>query len=532
MTARSFPDETEPFAPTDAAPLTALPPVAAPAERGSGQLATFLYARFHNFTSACQGLSGAELTSFVNEVRRLLSSSVAQLGGQIAQRRPDSVLCVFAHRPEDRIPNHAKRAVHAAILTAHEAVQLAHKLAARHPELPTLSLSAGVHLGPGEVTPRPAAPGMVHAAGEAVEIARLLQVTAADLQWGVAASMPTRLAAGTRMQAGRAASMALPDDSFLELVEVEGLVPREGSTTPPSHYEALRESLRNNQQLARSARAAAMAGSTSSFTFGGHVVVEGYRLLRKIGEGGIATIYLAQPASGGAAQVLKVLRMDGGDAVMGLQRFMQEFALLAQIDHPNVARIHKQDFCAGNAYIAMEYFPLGDLRARMRRPLDPGIALYYLKQIAAGLDAVHQVGIVHRDLKPDNVMVRQDGTVAIADFGIAKQVAMRITDTGAGDIVGTPYYLSPEQAQGRRVDARCDLYSLGVLAFELLAGRKPYHAANTAELLQMHVSAPVPQLPSSVAHLQPVLEQLMAKNPADRFHSAAQLLDALEGVPA
>jgi serine/threonine protein kinase len=334
------------------------------------------------------------------------------------------------------------------------------------------------------------------------------------------------------MQAGRAASMALPDDSFLELVEVEGLVPREGSTTPPSHYEALRESLRNNQQLARSARAAAMAGSTSSFTFGGHVVVEGYRLLRKIGEGGIATIYLAQPASGGAAQVLKVLRMDGGDAVMGLQRFMQEFALLAQIDHPNVARIHKQDFCAGNAYIAMEYFPLGDLRARMRRPLDPGIALYYLKQIAAGLDAVHQVGIVHRDLKPDNVMVRQDGTVAIADFGIAKQVAMRITDTGAGDIVGTPYYLSPEQAQGRRVDARCDLYSLGVLAFELLAGRKPYHAANTAELLQMHVSAPVPQLPSSVAHLQPVLEQLMAKNPADRFHSAAQLLDALEGVPA
>jgi serine/threonine protein kinase len=176
----------------------------------------------------------------------------------------------------------------------------------------------------------------------------------------------------------------------------------------------------------------------------------------------------------------------------------------------------------------MEYFPLGDLRSRMGKALDPGIALYYLRQIAAGLEAIHQVGIVHRDLKPDNVMIRQNGVIAIADFGVAKQVSMLITDTGAGDIVGTPYYLSPEQALGRPVDLRCDLYSLGVVAYEMLTGSKPYHARTARELLQLHVNAPVPMLPPAHRHLQPVLEKMMAKEPAGRYDSAAALLDDLE----
>ena len=260
------------------------------------------------------------------------------------------------------------------------------------------------------------------------------------------------------------------------------------------------------------------------------MLIENYRLLRKIGEGGIATVFLAQPMSGGAAQVLKVLRLDNPERLMDLQRFIQEFALVAQIDHPNVARIFRQDFSGGNAYIAMEYFPLGDLRARMRQALDPAIALYYLRQIAAGLEAIHQVGIVHRDLKPDNIMLRQDGILAIADFGIAKQVSMQITDTGAGDIVGTPYYLSPEQALGSPVDARCDIYSLGVLAYEMLAGAKPYYAITARELLDMHVNAPVPALPPRHERFQPVLDRMMAKDPAQRYPSATALLDALDEV--
>lgn len=523
VSARETP-ASAPEAPVSASEAPVSPPEAPVSSRPEGTLATFLYARLRNFNATCGTMSGAELASFVNEVRRVLSSEVLKLGGEIAQRRPDSILCVFSHRPEDRVPSHAKHALYAAILTVHAAVKLSSRIAARplSAGLPPLSLAVGVHLGEGEVTPR-GTQGMVHATGEAVEIARLLEVVAADMQWSVVASLATRQAAGKRIAPGRSGSLGLPDGKFLEVVEIAGLVPRQGSTTPASYYHELGDSLQLNHQLARSSAAANQQSSLNT----GHLLIEGYRVVRKIGEGGNAKIYLAQPMAGGALQVLKVLRLDNSAGIMELQRFIQEFALLAQIDHPNVAHIYRQDFSAGNAYIAMEYFSLGDLRRRMRRALDLGVALYYLKQIAAGLEAIHQAGIVHRDLKPDNVMLRQDGILAITDFGIAKQVSMQITDTGSGDVVGTPYYLSPEQALGKPVDARCDFYSLGVMAYEMLTGAKPYYAKTVRELLQLHVNAPVPRLPAPHQWFQPVLDAMMAKDPAGRYDSATALLNDL-----
>jgi serine/threonine-protein kinase PpkA len=525
------------FPPTEAASLDALFGVSSMSaeeperDEPEGGLATFMYARLRNFGATCESMAGPELTAFVNDVRRTLSDAAVKLGGEIAQRRPDSILCVFSHRPEDRVPVHAKRALHAAILTVHESVEIATRVAARPQSagVPPLSIAIGVHLGVGEVAPRASnAPGMVHATGEAVEIARLLQVVAADMHWSVVTSWATRLAAGTRVEHGRRGTLCLLDDTFLEVVEIEGLVARQGSTTPASHYGQLRESLHRNQQMARAAANAAAAANPGQAQGTGHLLIENYRLLRKIGEGGLATVYLAQPIAGGAPQVLKILRLDlaGGD--MDLQRFIQEYALLAQTDHPNVAHIFRQDFSGGNAYIAMEYFPLGDLRSRMKQALDPGVAVYFLRQIAAGLEAIHQIGIVHRDLKPDNVMMRQDGMIAIADFGVAKQVSMQITDTGAGDIVGTPYYLSPEQALGKPVDARCDIYSLGVLAYEMFTGMKPYDAPTARELLALHVNAKVPQLPPQHQRFQPLLDKMMAKDPAKRYASATELLDDLE----
>jgi class 3 adenylate cyclase/tRNA A-37 threonylcarbamoyl transferase component Bud32 len=531
MPVESFQPADTQFPATEAAPLEPLrqspeaPPRIVARAEPEGQLATFMYARVRNFTATCHTMAGEELTAFVNEVRRILQRATMDLEGEIAQRKPDSILCVFSHRPEDSVPVHAKRALHAAILTVHAVAVLADRIAARPQSagLPPLSIAIGVHLGAAEVTPRPSNPGMVHAVGEAVEIARLLEVVAADLHWSIAASFSTRQAAGSRVDSARSGTLGLPDETFLEVVEIAGLVPRLGSTTPESHYAMLRESLRKNQQLSR-----ASAASRAS----GHMLIEGYRLLRKIGEGGVATVYLAQPMAGGAAQVLKVLRLDDSAVDMDLQRFITEFALVAQIDHPNVAHIFKQDFSAGCAYIAMEYFPLGDLRSHLKKALDPGIALYYVSQIAAGLEAIHQVGIVHRDLKPHNVMLRQDGILAITDFGIAKQVSMTLTDTGAGEIIGTPYYLSPEQALGHPVDARTDIYSLGVMTYEMLTGHRPYHAPSAQELLDMHIQAPVPTLPAPLQRLQPVLDKMMAKDPQQRYASAAQLLDALTELGA
>jgi tRNA A-37 threonylcarbamoyl transferase component Bud32/class 3 adenylate cyclase len=474
-------------------------------------------------------MSAEEAASFVNEVRRMLSDAVTALGGEIAQRRPDSILAVFTDTPNSAKPDHAQRALHAAVVAVHESVQLSKKVAARlqSADVPPLSLAVGVHLGSGQISRRSnSSTGMVRARGEAVEVARLLEMTATDLHWSVATSAPTGLAASGRAQKGRIGSLGLPDDSFIDIVEIVGLAPGRGSKTPPRTFDVLREALAVNQ---RSQRAVAGSGGRdyAAVQAGGQFLVEGYRVLRKIGEGAMASIFLADTGNGGPPLVLKVMRLDKAVEADGLQRFIQEFALLAQVNHPNVARIFSQDFSVGHAYIAMEYFPSGDLRARLRSPVDADTAVSYVKQAAAGLTAIHGVGIVHRDLKPENLMLRKDASLALADFGVAKQVSMMITDTGNGDIVGTPYYLSPEQALGHAVDARCDIYSLGIMFYEMLCGQKPYRARSVRELLNMHVHAPVPRLPAQYEHLQPVLRQMMAKKLDERYASAQALLDDL-----
>ena len=506
-------------------PVAALP---APAHRVRRQrpaavVATFVYARLHNFNAVCELLAGEELTAFVNEARHVLSDPVAKLGGVIAQRRPDSVLAIFFNDPDWQKPDHAQRGLHAAILSVQETVRLSQRVAAQtaRQDVPALTLAVGVHLGEGEVSAQGSrSNGMVHAVGEAVEVARMLEVSATDLRWGLAASRRVFLAAAGRVEAGRIGSVSAPDDSFIDILEITGLVPRRRSTAPPAMYRMLREALASNQQsFDREPRGPQQSGT--------YLLIEGYGGLRKIGEGGMASIFLAQARGGEEPQVLKIMRLDESVDDDGLQRFIQEFALLAQVKHPNVARIFRQDFSAGHAYIAMEYFAGGDLRVRIERGVDPPTAVSYLKQIAAGLGEIHAAGIVHRDLKPDNVMLRVDGTLALVDFGVAKQVCMRIMDTGHGNIVGTPSYLSPEQARGLPVDARCDLYSLGVLTYEMLTGSKPYRAATSQALLQLHVNAPVPQLPPAQIALQPVLDRLMAKDRELRYSSAGALLEDL-----
>jgi class 3 adenylate cyclase len=164
-------------------------------------VATFLYARLHGFSAVCQAMGSEDAAAFVTEVRRMLTDVVAKLGGEVAQRRPDSILAVFSNKQDERKPNHAQRGLHAAILAVHEAVQLAQALASRphFAGLPPLTIAAGVHLGPAEVKLRgKGGNGMVHAVGEAVEVARMLEVTATDLHWSVATSAATRLAAAGR----------------------------------------------------------------------------------------------------------------------------------------------------------------------------------------------------------------------------------------------------------------------------------------------------------------------------------------------
>ena len=491
-------------------------------------VATILYARLRNVLPTCNAMPPHLSASFVDELRGVLETPISRQNGVVVQRRPDSILAIFANEANEK-PDHARRALHAATLAVYETAELNRRNAERlRQSAPPLMVAAGVHLGRVEVAPGArGTSGAVRAIGEAVEIARVLECTAPDVGWSIVASDEACRAAGARIESGRFGSVALPDESFVNIAEVTGLAPQKSSRSSPSVYQAVREAIAMNQRYYERPQDFARAASVAAQAGGLHFSIEGYRILQKIGEGGMASIYLAADAAG-ELQVLKVMRIVAEADNDHLQRFIQEFALLAQVKHPNVARIYRQGFSSGHAYIAMEYFSRGDLRARITRGIAPDAALSYVKQTAAALDAIHQTGIVHRDLKPDNLMLRKDGSLALADFGIAKHVGMVITDTAHGEVVGTPYYLSPEQATALPVDQRCDLYSLGVILYEMLTGRKPYRASSAEELLDMHANAPVPQLPEPNEALQPILEGLMAKDREQRYPSARALLDDCE----
>jgi serine/threonine protein kinase len=237
-------------------------------------------------------------------------------------------------------------------------------------------------------------------------------------------------------------------------------------------------------------------------------------------------VFLAQCERSGQQRVLKIFRQvpDVVEGSTTFERFLREYELVAHLDHPNIARIYDIGVADDHVFLAMEYFPGGDLRARMRSPMNARVALGYLRQLAAALGALHAVGVLHRDVKPGNVLLRGDDSLAFIDFGLARQLRLDSDITGDGAIFGTPHYMSPEQGHGRPLDERSDLYSLGVMLYEMLTGEKPYVAETPLAVIHHHAHAPLPELPASAAHLQPLLHALMAKQPSGRPASASDLL--------
>jgi eukaryotic-like serine/threonine-protein kinase len=217
----------------------------------------------------------------------------------------------------------------------------------------------------------------------------------------------------------------------------------------------------------------------------GEQTIRGHRCIRQIGSGGMCKIYLAESERAGAMVVLKVFSQvpDVSERITGFDRFLQEYEIVAGLNHPNIVRIYDLGIADDHAYIAMEHFPEGDLRQRMKSPLAAETAVHYLAQMASALEAIHAVGVLHRDLKPANVMLRPDGTLCLIDFGLAKANELDVELTGTREIFGTPYYMSPEQGHAELIDARSDLYSLGVVFYEMLIGKKPFTGASALEVI-------------------------------------------------
>jgi TolB-like protein/tRNA A-37 threonylcarbamoyl transferase component Bud32 len=248
----------------------------------------------------------------------------------------------------------------------------------------------------------------------------------------------------------------------------------------------------------------------------GAITIPGYTLLRSIGTGGMAEVYLATQDSLGRQVALKILSPAMAADPVLRERFLQEARIAAQLHHPNIIAIYDVGTFDGTAYIAMEYEKDGTVAPAAGSALDSHTALRIVHDIAGALDYAHAQGVVHRDVKPDNILRRANGSCLLSDFGIARAMDSQAALTREGTSIGTPQYMSPEQLRGEKLDGRSDLYSLGVVLYQLLTGDLPYKGTDGWAIGVQHISGDIPRLPPALARLQPLIDAMMAKDPNAR----------------
>ena len=253
------------------------------------------------------------------------------------------------------------------------------------------------------------------------------------------------------------------------------------------------------------------------------VEIPGYRIIRPIAEGGMASVYLAMQESLGRNVAIKLLKKF--DTPEEAKRFRNEGHIIASLNHRNIITIHDIGVHKDTHFISMEYLEGGDLEERIQSGICPEDALNLLDVMASCLGFLHHKGIIHRDMKPANILFHTDGTPILTDFGVARQMEGDLRLTMEGSAVGSPYYLSPEQAECKPLDGRTDIYGLGIILYEMLTGDKPYRGGSHIETILAHLTEPLPSLPPSLECYQELLEQMIAKNPDERFNSAEEIIE-------
>ena len=260
----------------------------------------------------------------------------------------------------------------------------------------------------------------------------------------------------------------------------------------------------------------------------------GYRLVRRLGSGAMADVYLAEQTSLGRQVAVKVLRSGTARNTAAIERFEQEARAAASLVHGHIVQIHEVACIDGIHFLAEEYVAGPSLKAWLnaRGPVDARQAIWILNQVGSALARSAEQGIVHRDIKPENLLLTLAGEVKVADFGLARVLSENLDLTQDGMTLGTPLYMSPEQGEGRSVDARSDLYSLGATVYHLLAGRPPYSGPSAVAVVMAHIKEPLPPLssarPDLPAGLCEIVDRLLAKQPTDRFESPQALLKAVD----
>jgi CheY-like chemotaxis protein/tRNA A-37 threonylcarbamoyl transferase component Bud32 len=270
-----------------------------------------------------------------------------------------------------------------------------------------------------------------------------------------------------------------------------------------------------------------LAARMEGHTIGGRVKIPGIRVLHLIGEGGMSRVYLASRERDDEPLVVKILRSEVTADRRSLARFMEEYSLVERIQSRHVARVYDHGTSEEHAYLVMEFFEGGDLMKRLAgKALASAECLRLFRELMMALGDIHEKGILHRDLKPQNLMFRSDGSLAIVDFGIAKHIDAADM-TGQGEILGTPRYMSPEQVQGKALDLRTDIYSAGVLLFQMLTGKHLFDGDTAVEVALHHLNTPPPALPDALAPYQRLIDKLVEKDRDARFRNADEVLGYL-----
>ncbi|MFL0810275.1 MAG: protein kinase [Agarilytica sp.] len=256
------------------------------------------------------------------------------------------------------------------------------------------------------------------------------------------------------------------------------------------------------------------------------LTIPGYEVFESIGEGGMAEVYRGRHARLDREVALKVmLSRTAKDPTFG-DRFIREARIAAKLNHPHIVQIYDVNRFEGTFFLSMEYVKGGDLSKKLRQQLPAADLSRIVRDLCESLDYAHSQGYIHRDIKPGNILFRENGSLALSDFGIARAIHSDTHMTQTGMVVGTPSYMSPEQAQGKDLTGSSDLYSVAVIAFQMVTGTLPYQSESSISVAIKHINEPIPALPEHLAAMQTFFNRALAKAPQDRFENGKSMSQA------
>ncbi|HUQ76958.1 MAG TPA: response regulator [Burkholderiales bacterium] len=488
--------------------------------------ATVLFTDIRGFTTISERLSVVEIASVLNNYLQRACEPIVAAGGKVVKFIGDGIMAVFPHGEQQPRERQALHAIEAGLALSVIAHQFRDWMREQFPDrgLPEFAIGVGIHTG--EVTLcQVGAPGQDNftAIGDTVNIASRLEGQTKALGWPVVASGTAIGAAGDEVLHGAHRVVHLRGRTKpVHVYQITGL--KGLGTTPALAGDDLTQQLQ--RALAGNAEGAALAvkaalrdallallSDNTEPSLQSPLRIKNYAVVAKLTQSNASALYLAERDADGRKVALRVRRSLPG-RVPALEPFVQRATTIGRISHPNVATIFDHGFAEEVAYIVREYFPRGSIKDALAMPVPSRQALAVLRQATEGLAAVRRVCDLSDDLQPENLRVRENGDIALVEL----DCGVPLDDLN---------YRAPERIDGAAGDARSDIYSLGVMFFEMLTGQHPYAGTSRDELQRQILSAPVPRLPAQLASFQPLLDRMLAKDPARRYPGADALLAAI-----